>query len=489
MPSAEQTGYAELKEQHPSYHTLSANEVARQRGRLFAAFERDGLPAPAVPYLLDALINGRQAYLVAGAARGLRGAARPEAATAPYLVEALQQIRFMDDSVSLDDEAPERTTAVAEIIATLGSRGSAAGGVVGALQQLLDDREQPLAANMRRALAAAIERIATSRPAAADACCTLPAFEKPARRAMPWSSVAPIALEDQDGRRVRFGEFFTGRPSVVVFFYTRCDNPNKCSQTIARLGELQELLASRGLDGAVRTAAISYDPGYDLPVRLRAYGANRNLRFGDDHRVFRCDPADFAALRSWFDLGVSYTGSIVNYHRIEGYLLDARGRRVEVFGRLGWSPEAVADRVQQLLVPGTSQRLRGAGRAVLSVVTPLAVAFFPKCPVCWAAYASMFGLGGVGWLPYSPWLWPVLIALMLVNLGAIGWMAWRRGSYAPFALSLAGALCLCLLGLVAGWRPGLYLGLAGLGLGAVWNSVAVPAGRAVATAARGRLRF
>ena len=45
-----------------------------------------------------------------------------------------------------------------------------------------------------------------------------------------------MELEDQDGARVTFGEFFAGKPSVVAFFYTRCDNPNKCSLTITKLG-------------------------------------------------------------------------------------------------------------------------------------------------------------------------------------------------------------------------------------------------------------
>jgi protein SCO1/2 len=69
-----------------------------------------------------------------------------------------------------------------------------------------------------------------------------------------------VELEDQDGARVKFGEFFTGKPSVVAFFYTRCDNPNKCSLTITKLGRLQRRLAELGLDAWTPTWRPSRPP-------------------------------------------------------------------------------------------------------------------------------------------------------------------------------------------------------------------------------------
>ena len=74
-----------------------------------------------------------------------------------------------------------------------------------------------------------------------------------------------VDLEDQDGARMTFREFFTGRPSVLAFFYTRCDNPRKCSLTVTTLGRLQRGLADLGLDFRA-AAAITYDPEFDLPT-------------------------------------------------------------------------------------------------------------------------------------------------------------------------------------------------------------------------------
>ena len=64
-------------------------------------------------------------------------------------------------------------------------------------------------------------------------------------------AVESIALQDHKGDTITFKEFFHGRPSIVVFFYTRCDNPMKCSLTVTKLARIQKLLevmSTRGPD-------------------------------------------------------------------------------------------------------------------------------------------------------------------------------------------------------------------------------------------------
>lgn len=67
------------------------------------------------------------------------------------------------------------------------------------------------------------------------------------------------------------------------------------------------------------------------------------------------------------------------------------------------------------------------------------LAFFPKCPLCWAAYMSMFGCVGLARLPYISWLLPVLFLVLFTHLYLLGRKA-RKNGYIPFAISLAGAL-------------------------------------------------
>jgi protein SCO1/2 len=387
-----------LPEQHPLYAGRSTNETARIRGFILAAFEKKGLPQGALQYVLEELESGFNAYLVAAAARALRGAAA-DLRFAAYLRKAQRNIRYNDLPVTFDVYRPRwpvanPTSAMEEIQKTLAWLGAAG--------------------------------------ANESDCCTI-AF--PPDRARKAASLE-IELEDQDGRALRFDEFFRGKLSVVAFFYTRCDNPEKCSLTIAQLARLQEAVESGPLNGQVRIAAITYDPLYDLAPRMKRFGDNRGVRFDDDVRFFRaCD--GFEELRARFDLGVNFIGSLVNRHRIELYVLDARGDIVATFSRMRWDVAAVIAELQSHL-PGPRRRRQ----SLLSAIPPLFVALLPKCPLCLGAYLTAIGLGGMQAFLSARWTIPLLIALLLLNV----WLVYRRSrqshDIAALALALAGAAAL-----------------------------------------------
>jgi protein SCO1/2 len=171
-----------------------------------------------------------------------------------------------------------------------------------------------------------------------------------------------MSLQDQDGSVLAFGEFFRGQPSIVVFFYTRCDNPLKCSLTVAKLARVQALLETQGLARRIRTAAITYDPAFDLPQRLRVYGQDRGVRLDEDHRMLRA-VEDNDALREHFELGVNFIESLVNRHRIELYILDAEGRVAVSFERIHWDEADVVARAAELLKEAACAKAgREAGR-------------------------------------------------------------------------------------------------------------------------------
>jgi protein SCO1/2 len=160
--------------------------------------------------------------------------------------------------------------------------------------------------------------------------------------------IEQTVFEDHDGASITFNEFFRGHPSIVVFFYTRCDNPLKCSLTVTKLARVQKLLEARGVSDQIHTGAITYDPAYDLPKRLRSYGKDRDLRMDAHHRILRAtEGAD--ALRDHFKLGVNFIESLVNRHRIEVYILDAAGRIAASFERIHWDEQQVVDRAVEVL--------------------------------------------------------------------------------------------------------------------------------------------
>ena len=313
-------------------------------------------------------------------------------------------------------------------------------------------------------------------------CCNLPStLGKPfswafgSRRGC--EPIEKTVFEDHDGTSITFKEFFHGHPSIVVFFYTRCDNPLKCSLTITKLARIQQLLEQHGLVDQIQTAAISYDPAYDLPERIRGYGQNRGVRLGARNRMLRAVDG-FDGLRHHFKLGVNFIESLVNRHRLEVYVLDSEGRIAASFERIHWDEQQVVERAIGVLSeppalesghdslalighrgetnsaadgdPAIANPAeapsgkRGKAAPVFSTLASLAVAFFPKCPVCWAGYMSMFGIASLGQIPYSPWLLPVLVVAMLINLGSV-WVRGRAtGRMSPFYLVSAGAIAILL---------------------------------------------
>ena len=348
-----------LPERTSVYRGRSANTVNRMRGYLLAAFEAAGLPKEALPYVFEELESGRDAYLVAAAARALRGRESRSSDAVPFLLKATENIKYADDAVSFDSYRPAwplsgHTTALQEIAVTLAWLGSAATSALPTLRCLL---EEP--GVLSEAARAQLESVVTALSVGGGPCCVVPA-PSPCCAHHPETArlvvhqvrsrtgvLAGVELEDQDGGRVKFEEFFTGKPSVVAFFYTRCDNPNKCSLTITKLGRLQRRLAELGLDGRIQTAAITYDPEFDLPARLRAYGENRGIVFSPSSRLFRTRGA-MAAVEDYFELGVSFGGTLVSRHRIELFLMDQWGRMAGAFTRLQWDVEEVLARAADL---------------------------------------------------------------------------------------------------------------------------------------------
>lgn len=342
-----------LQEQHPVYRGRGTNQTIRMRGYILAAFEQMGLPEAALPYVLDELQNGRDAYLVAAAAKALRGLPNPSRDLTPFLLKAIHNIRFMDDAVTFEQYKPdwpsgEPTSALQEIIRSFQWLGPRAKGALADLEAL--SRETGFPEAIRHQLRSALDAIGSHPSVGTHSFISLATLGSPSpvTESPRIDDIDDLEFEDQDQHRLRYGEFFHEKPSIVVFFYTRCNNPNKCSLTVTKLGQLQGMIRDVGLEGRLRTAAISYDPQYDLPPRLKAYGLDRGVRFGEDDRFLR-SPQGLTELQAYFGLGVNFNGTIVNQHRIELFILDPRGGIAKTFARLQWDIREVLDSARTLL--------------------------------------------------------------------------------------------------------------------------------------------
>ena len=350
-----------LREDHPVYDQRSATAIVRMRGWILIALSHLGLTDTALLFVLEELDTGRDAYLVAAAARALRSYSKPVAAFAPFVMRAITNIRYHDDYVAFEHygeyaTSATETTPLRELLATLVWLGPHARGVLPELEELHVNRGGGLSYKLLLEIDRALEAISSPSPPrehTTDVCCTLPAslgdtlsWVRGSRRGC--ETIESTVFEDHDGATITFREFFRGHPSVVVFFYTRCDNPQKCSLTITKLARLQNLLLERGLAEQIRTAAITYDPGFDIPDRLRGYAKNRGVLMNVDHRMLRAVKG-LNELRAHFKLGVNFIESVVNRHRIEVYLLDAAGGIAASLERIHWDELQIVDRAVALL--------------------------------------------------------------------------------------------------------------------------------------------
>lgn len=116
---------------------------------------------------------------------------------------------------------------------------------------------------------------------------------------------------------------------------------------------------------------------------------------------------------------------------------------------------------------------RPVARPASAVMLGFLVAFFPKCPMCWATYMSALGFAGFAQIPYPEFLFPVLVALLGLHL----FLAWRQVAHVglgPPLVTFAGMLTVLLvrwLDAEAPWAP--YAGLVLLLGGALWHSLAL----------------
>ncbi len=104
-----------------------------------------------------------------------------------------------------------------------------------------------------------------------------------------------------------------------------------------------------------------------------------------------------------------------------------------------------------------------------SLVLSVAIAFFPKCAFCWAAYLSVFSAFGIASIPYTPWLKPVMITFFLTNFVTLFLIARKRKNYISFMISVIGAIFIMISSLSNTSPFFAYTGLVLIVASGLWN--------------------
>jgi protein SCO1/2 len=386
---------------------------------------------------------------VAGAAMALRGLGQPYPALADYLLKAIQNIRHADDAISFETYKPrwpleKHTNGLTEIFATFEWMGAYAAHSITTLTLMKDDPY--FSSAIKNSIVKAIEAISNAPTVAVDDCCsTMPSHDSPYRSKVNKQSLAKISLKDQEGDYYTYNSFFEDKPSLVLFFYTRCDNPIRCSLNITRMALLQQELKKQGLYGKINLAVVSYDPAYDLPMRIKPYCTNRGLMFDEYTKGFMVDKG-MDILLSHLEPGVNYNGALLNHHTSELFLLNDKGKSFTRIPGIEWDNKKIIEKVEKLGKKNSKPLLsiKHVLNNIASVFFSFLLIFFPKCPFCAAAYLSMFGISTYDFFRIKAWAFPLFISFLLLNLFALFWMGRKRKWHLPFYLSLLGAVCILL---------------------------------------------
>ena len=357
-----------LEETSPIYAGRSASDAERLRAYVLVSFA-EGLPIEQVlPFALEQIVSGHDPFAVAAAAKALRNTTAPPDRIGVLLVEAIRRLKSRDSYVWHDEltitasRPPDRTMLMelADTLLDMVSKTETARIAAAPLGAMLDEEAAAFHPRVRGLLERAlwVARNTASEPPATGAaahtgqtCCgagrALSPLSLPDRHVHKGIPPVALKLQDQDGSAFSFGDFFKGHVSAVVFFYTRCENPEKCSLTIANLAQLQRLVYRDPSLQNVRLAAFTYDAAFDTPERLKAYGRDRGVQFDRRTKLLRTiGPLDPVA--TFFELGVSFGETTVNLHRLE---LAVLGRDMEVIERVvrqKWQPEKVVKLIAEV---------------------------------------------------------------------------------------------------------------------------------------------
>ena len=154
-----------------------------------------------------------------------------------------------------------------------------------------------------------------------------------------------FTLTDQDGKPFEL-KSIKGKPTVVTFIFTRCPNPNMCPLQGVKMAALQKSLEKSGLSDKVNLLLITFDPDYDTPQRLRAWGQTNGVNY-TNAKMLRPEPREFTDFRYEFGFRAFVVEGKLD-HKTDLFLIDHEAKVAAFYGGLWDDAKTLAD-VKQLI--------------------------------------------------------------------------------------------------------------------------------------------
>ena len=140
----------------------------------------------------------------------------------------------------------------------------------------------------------------------------------------------PIQIED-----------FRGKSLAITFIFTRCPFPNFCPRMFNHFAEAQKTLKAQSAVNNWHLLSLSFDPEFDTPETLRAYGA----RYGNDPECWSLATGaliEIDAITEQFGLVFPREGAGFA-HNLRTVVIDPTGKVHKIFLSNEWQPQELAD--------------------------------------------------------------------------------------------------------------------------------------------------
>ena len=175
------------------------------------------------------------------------------------------------------------------------------------------------------------------------------------------------AFTNELGQAVRLNDF-RGQALAITFFFTRCPIPDYCPRLSKNFEEAsQKLAAMPGGPTNWHFLSVTFDPGFDTPAVLRAYG--ERYRYDPKRWNFLTGPREkIGELANGSGVKFEPAGGLLN-HNFRTLIVDAAGHLQMIFPTGGNLSDAiVAEMVKAAAVPCPPPRSKGGNAEQAKVV-------------------------------------------------------------------------------------------------------------------------
>ncbi|MGH6914864.1 MAG: SCO family protein, partial [Geminicoccales bacterium] len=159
--------------------------------------------------------------------------------------------------------------------------------------------------------------------------------------------VPDFTLTNQDGRPVSLSSL-GGKVVAVTFIYTRCPLPDYCPRMIANLQAVERRFPERvGTDVAL--VAITFDPRYDTPIRMKEYARRFEADRPGWHFLTGAIP-DIERVCGMFGVEFWPEEGLIT-HTLQTAVIDKEGRLAAAVEGKDYSGRQLSDLIAQVLGP------------------------------------------------------------------------------------------------------------------------------------------